>query len=77
MVEIWCKFFNLHLVSTDPDSLNFLHVRREANQIAHYLGKYALHNLDCIWMEETPPYISAHLIYCQTSQFTYSILTVF
>jgi len=21
MVEIWCKFYNLHLVSTDPASL--------------------------------------------------------
>jgi ribonuclease HI len=26
--------------------LNFLHVRREANQAAHYLAKHALHNLD-------------------------------
>jgi len=38
-------------------SLNFLHVRREANQAAHYLAKYALKNLDCIWVEETPPCI--------------------
>jgi len=29
-------------------SLNFLHVRREANQTARYLAKHDLHNLDCI-----------------------------
>ena len=40
-------------------SLNFLHVRREANQAAHYLTKYDLKNLDCIWFDETPPCISA------------------
>jgi len=40
-------------------SLNFLHVRREANQAAHYLAKYALKNLDCIWVEETPSCIYA------------------
>ena len=49
-------------------SLNFLHVRREANQAAHYLAKYTLKNLDCIWVEETPLVFlqSWHLIYCQT-----------
>jgi len=48
-------------------SLNFLHVKREASQAAHYLATYAFKNLDCIWIEETPPYISTvlHLIYCQ------------
>ena len=44
-------------------SLNFLHVRREANQTAHYLAKYALKNLDCMWIEETPSYISAILAF--------------
>jgi len=44
-------------------SLNFLHVRREVNQAAHYLAKYALTNLDCIWIEETPPCISAILVF--------------
>ena len=44
-------------------SLNFLHVRREANQTAHYLAKYALKSLDCIWVEETPPCISAVLTF--------------
>jgi hypothetical protein len=44
-------------------SLNFLHVRREANQAAHYLAKYALKNLDCIWIEETPPCISIVLAF--------------
>jgi len=29
-------------------SLRFLHVRREANQAAHYLAQYSLHNPDCI-----------------------------
>jgi hypothetical protein len=29
-------------------SLNFSHIRREANQSAHYLAKYALKNLDCV-----------------------------
>jgi len=29
-------------------SLTFLHVRREGNQAAYYLVKYALKNLDCI-----------------------------
>jgi len=37
--------------------LNILHVRCEANQPAHYLAKYALHNFDCIWIGETPPCI--------------------
>jgi hypothetical protein len=40
-----------------------LHVRREANQAAHYLAKYALKNLDSIWVEETPPCISAVLAF--------------
>ena len=44
-------------------SLNFLHVRREANQTAHYLAKYALKNLDCIWVEEIPPCISTVLTF--------------
>ena len=44
-------------------SLNFLHVRREANQAAHYLAKYALKNSDCIWIEETPPCIFAVLAF--------------
>jgi len=44
-------------------SLKFSHVRREANQSAHYLAKYALKNLDCIWIEETPPCISAVLTF--------------
>jgi hypothetical protein len=35
------------------------YVRREANQAAHYLAKYALKNVYCIWIEETPPCISA------------------
>jgi ribonuclease HI len=44
-------------------SLNFSHIRREANQSAHYLAKYALKNLDCVWIEETPPCISAVLTF--------------
>jgi len=44
-------------------SLIFLHVRREANQAAHYLAKCALHTSDCIWIEETPPCISAVLAF--------------
>ena len=44
-------------------SLIFLHVRREVNQAAHYLDKYALKNLDCIWIEETSPCISAVLAF--------------
>jgi hypothetical protein len=45
-----------------------VHVRREANQAAHYFAKYALKNLDCIWIEETRLVFlqSWHLIYCQT-----------
>lgn len=50
-------------------SLNFLHIRREANQAAHYLAKYALKNLDCIWVEETPPCISAVLAFDLLSDF--------
>ena len=26
MVEIWCKSFNLHLVSTDPDSYIYIYI---------------------------------------------------
>ena len=45
-------------------SLNFKHVKREANQVAHYLAKwYDLHNLDCIWIENTLSYISAILTF--------------
>jgi len=44
-------------------SLDFLHVRREANQTARYLVKYVLHNLDWIWIKETPSYIFAVLRY--------------
>jgi hypothetical protein len=50
-------------------NLKFLHVRREANQAAHYLAQYSLHNLDCIWIEETPPYISAVLTFDLLSDF--------
>jgi len=44
-------------------SLRFLHVRREANQAAHYLAQYSPHNPDFIWIEETPPCISAVLTF--------------
>ena len=50
-------------------SLNFLHVRREVNQAAHYLAKYVLKNLYCIWIEETPSYISAILTFDLLSDF--------
>jgi hypothetical protein len=50
-------------------SLNFLHVRREVNQAAHYLAKYAVKNLDCIWIEEAPPCISAVLTFDLLSDF--------
>jgi len=43
--------------------LNFSHVRHEANQSAHYLAKYTLKNLGCIWIEETPPCISVVLAF--------------
>lgn len=40
--------------------LEFCHARREANQAAHYLAKFALLSCtDFIWIEETPPCISA------------------
>jgi len=41
--------------------LNILHVKRETNQTAHYLAKF--HNLDCIWIRETPPCIYAVLAF--------------
>jgi len=44
-------------------SLNFLHVRREGNQAAQCLARYALKSLHCIWVEETPPCISAILAF--------------
>ena len=44
-------------------SLIFLHVRREANQTAHYLAQHSLHNPDCIWIEEIPLCISAVLAF--------------
>ena len=50
-------------------SLNFLHVRHEANQAAHYLAKYALKNLDFIWVEETPHCISTVLAFDFLSDF--------
>ena len=50
-------------------SLNFLHVRREANQAAYYFAKYVLKNSDCIWIEETPLCISAVLTFDLLSNF--------
>jgi len=44
---------------------------REANQAAHYLAKYALKNLDCIWVEETPSCISAVLAFDLLPDFCY------
>jgi hypothetical protein len=38
-------------------SLSFLHITREANQSVLYLAQYSLHNLYCIWIEETSTYI--------------------
>jgi len=43
--------------------LIFLHVKRKGNQATHYLAKYALKNLDCIWIEETSSCISAVLTF--------------
>ena len=51
-------------------SLIFLHVRRKTNQAAHYLAKYALKNLDCIWIEETSPCISAVMTFDLLSDFS-------
>jgi len=47
--------------STYVDSI--LHVRREANQAPKYLTKYALYNLDCIWIEEILSCVSAILAF--------------
>jgi len=50
-------------------NLNCLHIRREANQTAYYLAKYALHNLNCIWIEKTSPYIYVVLAFDLLSDF--------
>jgi glucose-6-phosphate 1-dehydrogenase len=34
-------------------NLQLLHIRRVANQAAHYLGKCAIINLECVWIENT------------------------
>ena len=39
----YCINFNVRICS-----INFLNVRREANQTPCYLAKYVLRNLDCI-----------------------------
>jgi len=40
--------------------LELVHVRREANQAAHYLAKFAISSLtDFVWIEETPRCISS------------------
>jgi len=44
---------------------------REANQAAHYLAKYALENLDCIWVEETLSCISTVLAFDLLPDFRY------
>jgi ribonuclease HI len=50
-----CKSF----VSSFP-SIKFCHIRQEANQAARYLTKFAiLECIDFVWVEETPPCISA------------------
>jgi hypothetical protein len=37
------------------NSISFAHVRRVANQAAHYIAKFALSsNSDFVWIEETP-----------------------
>ena len=50
-------------------TLTFLYVRLEVNQAAHYLDKYALHNLDGISIEETQPCIYAVLTFDLLSDF--------
>jgi hypothetical protein len=52
-------------------SLNFLDVRREVNQAAHYLAKHDLHNLDRIWIEKTLPCISTALTFDLLLNFCY------
>jgi hypothetical protein len=46
--------------------LNFLHVRRVANQAAHILAKDTIKNLDWIWIKETLSSISAVLAFMLT-----------
>jgi len=41
------------------NSLELVHIRRVANQTAHYLAKFATQNDDCLWIEESPPCIAA------------------
>lgn len=36
-----------------------LHIKREANHVAHLLAKFTLVHSDCIWIEEAPTCISA------------------
>lgn len=38
--------------------LNFIYVRHEVNQIAYYVTKYVIYNLDWMCIEYTPSYIS-------------------
>jgi hypothetical protein len=60
----YCISFNCSFCS-----LIFLHVKREAKQVAHHLAKYDLHNLDCIWIEESEPCIYAILVFDLLSDF--------
>jgi len=43
--------------------LQFCHIRRVANQAAHYLPyKFAISNLEFVWIEKTSSYIYAFVM---------------
>jgi hypothetical protein len=57
-------------------SLNFVHIKRVANQAAHYLAKHVLYNLDHVWIEETPRCIFVVLAFDLLSDFYEIIFNV-
>jgi len=40
-----------------------VYVRHVANQATHYLAKFALLNLGCVWIEDVPSCVSVVLVF--------------
>ena len=53
-----CRLLACHF-----QNLQFVHIRREANQAAHYLAKYASSHHEDIWIEDAPNCIDAVLAF--------------
>jgi len=53
-----CRLLTCHF-----QNLQFAHIRREVNQAAHYLAKYASSHHENVWIEDAPNYIDVILTF--------------